>query len=184
MKRMNKTKSILALALVALLLTCAVGGTMAYLVTQTNAVTNTFTPGKVTCAVEETFNGTTKEVVKIRNTGNTDAWIRATVVGNWVVGTGDNKKIVAPWTDNIIYNIGSGDSQWTLGTGGYYYYNSIVSPQGFTANLFTSYSQGNPPVEGAHLELTIVCQAVQSNLGDSGVNAFAAAQVKPTTAGN
>lgn len=180
MKRMNKTKTILALALVALLLTCAVGGTVAYLVTKTDAVTNTFTPGKVTCDVEEKFNGNTKEVVKIRNTGNTDAWIRATVVGNWV----KDGKIVAPWTDDITYNIGSGNSQWTLGTGGYYYYNSIVSPQGLTENLFASYSQGIPPVEGAHLELTIVCQAVQSNLGTSAQAAFTAAKSNPATAGN
>lgn len=183
MKRMNKTKTILALALVALLLTCAVGGTMAYLVTQTNAVTNTFTPAKVTCKVDETFANNEKKDVRIQNTGTTDAWIRATVVGNWVVGTGDNKKIVAPWTDNIGYNIGSGNSQWTSGTGGYYYYNSIVSPEGYTANLFDSYIQGTPPVKGAHLELTIVCQAVQSNLGESAQDAFTNAQRQPTTAG-
>lgn len=186
MKRMNKTKTILALALVALLLTCAVGGTVAYLVTQTGSVTNTFTPAKVTCKVAETFNNNLKENVKIQNTGTTDAWIRATVVGNWVVGTGADKKIVAPWTDDIAYNAGE-DSPWTKGNDGYYYYNRIVSSQGYTANLFDSYKQKTSPVEGAHLELTIVCQAVQSNLGTSAQAAFKAAQVqptKPTTAGN
>lgn len=182
MKRMNKTKTILALTLVALLLTCAVGGTVAYLVTKTDAVTNTFTPGRVTCAVNENFTegSTTKKDVKIENTGNTDAWIRATVVGNWV----KDGKIVAPWKDNISYNIGDGKNQWKKGDDGYYYYNSIVSSKGLTENLFKSYSPNNSPVEGAHLELTIVCQAVQSNLGGSGKVAFEAAQVKPTTAGN
>lgn len=178
MKRMNKTKTILALALVALLLTCAVGGTMAYLVTQTNAVTNTFTPAKVTCAVEEDFTqGTSiKRNVQIQNTGNTDAWIRATVVGNWV----KDGKIVAPWTDDINYNI----ADWTK-VGNYYYYNSKVAAGGKTNNLFKEYS-ASVNADGAHLELTIVCQAVQSNLGTSAQAAFKAAQVqptKPTTAG-
>ena len=35
-----------------------VGGTVAYLFTSTNSATNTFIPGKVECAVEETFNTT------------------------------------------------------------------------------------------------------------------------------
>lgn len=185
MKRMNKTKTILALALVALLLTCAVGGTVAYLVTQTGSVTNTFTPGKVTCQVDEDFNGSTKKNVQIENTGNTDAWIRATVVGNWVVGTENDKKIVAPWTDNIYYKTGNGEKQWTKETDGYYYYNSIVLAGQKTDNLFYDYEiSGQPPVEGAHLELTIVCQAVQSNLGESAQDAFKAAANKPASAGN
>ena len=82
MKRMNKTKTILALALVALLLTCAVGGTVAYLVTKTDAVTNTFTPGRVTVRVEDTVSGNVKKDVKITNTGNTSAYIRVAIVAN------------------------------------------------------------------------------------------------------
>ena len=170
MKRMRKTKTILVLAMVVVMLACTVGGTVAYLTTKTADVVNTFTPAKVTCAVDETFSGTTKTDVKIKNTGNTDAWIRATVVGNWV----KDSKIVAAWTDNINYNT----SVWAQGFDGYYYYNSTVSASGSTKNLFDSYTAGEAPVEGAHLELTIVCQAVQSNLGNTAQAAFAAAAIK------
>ena len=48
MKRMRKTKTILVLAMVVLVLACAVGGTIAFLIDTTGAVTNTFTPAKVT----------------------------------------------------------------------------------------------------------------------------------------
>ena len=174
MKRMNKTKTILVLAAIALVLTCTVSGTVAYLVTKTDSVENTFTPAKVTCAVSETFNGTTKSNVQIENTGNTDAWIRATVVANWV----KDNKIVAPWTDNVTYNT----TDWTE-SGGYYYYNKIVSAGGSTANLFDSYTPGKAPVEGAHLEMTIVCQAVQANLGTTAQAAFKNAATNPSASG-
>ncbi len=171
MKRMERTKTFLVLAMVVVMLACTVGGTVAYLTTRTADVVNTFTPAKVTCAVEENFSGTTKTNVKIKNTGNTDAWIRATVVGNWV----KDSKIVAAWTDNITYLTGTDKDKWTKDSDGYYYYNSIVPAQGTTANLFDPYTAGNAPVEGAHLELTIACQAVQSNLGNTAQAAFAAA---------
>ena len=174
MKRMRKTKTILVLAAVVLVLACAVGGTIAFLIDTTGAVTNTFTPAKVTCAVEEKFDNQTKSDVKIKNTGKTDAWIRATVVADWCDSDG---KVVAPWTDNITnYN----NTQWTKGTGDYYYYNSIVAGGATTGNLFDSYAPGTAPVDGAHLEMTIVCQAVQSNLGTNAQDAFAAAASKPS----
>lgn len=166
MKRMRNTKTMLVLAMVMLVLACAVGGTIAFLIDTTDTVTNTFTPARVTCqVVEGNFTegvSTTKENVRIQNTGNTDAWIRATVVANWVDGNG---KIVAPCEVNL------GEvSGWTQ-KDGYYYYNQIVSPTDTTSNLITRYTPTGGP-EGAHLEMTIVCQAVQSNLGNTADAAF------------
>lgn len=180
MKRMNKTKTILVLAAIVLVLTCTVSGTVAFLVTKTDPVENQFTPAKVTCAVDEDFTngGTTKRNVRIENTGNTDAWIRATVVANWV----KDNKIVAPWTDNVTYNTGEGKNQWTK-SGNYFYYNDIVSAGGFTEKLISSYTPGNPPVEGAHLEMTIVCQAVQANIGTTAQAAFKNAATNPSASG-
>lgn len=166
MKRMRNTKTMLVLAMVMLVLACAVGGTIAFLIDTTDTVTNTFTPARVTCqVVEGEFEdrvSTTKENVQIQNTGNTDAWIRATVVANWVDRNG---KIVAPCEVNL------GEvSGWTA-VGGYYYYNQIVPPTDKTSYLITSYKPTGGP-EGAHLEMTIVCQAVQSNLGNTADAAF------------
>ena len=44
---------------VVLLLGVAIGGTIAWLSTKTTPVTNTFTPAKVTCKVEEDFDADT-----------------------------------------------------------------------------------------------------------------------------
>lgn len=156
MKRMRKTKKILVLAMVVLVLACAVGGTIAFLIDTTGAVTNTFTPAKVTCAVNEEFNGTTKNNVKIQNTGTTDAWIRATVVANWVVGEGNNAKVVAPC--DITFAL---PTEWIL-KDGYYYYSQPVPANEYTADLITRYTAPTGCPEGAHLEMTIVCQAVQA----------------------
>lgn len=153
MKRMNKTKSILALALVALLLTCAVGGTVAYLVTQTNAVTNTFTPGKVTVSVSDTVTGNEKQDVQVTNTGNTTAYIRVAVVANWV----KDGKIVAPWNDYRNLNV---LSTWDDGEDGFFYYKQPVAA-GASVKLLNSYTAEGGP-EGAHLEMTIVAQGIQS----------------------
>lgn len=175
MKNMKK-KSFLILATMVLLLTFAVGGTIAYLVTSTTPVVNTFEPARVTCAVDETFttNGLKKKDVKIQNTGNTSAWIRAMVVANWYL----DGKIVAPATiPDSAFDLANGWSQ----SGGYYYWNSTVAAGGYTGELIPSYEVTKAHVAGAHLEMTIVCQAVQSNLGATATAAFAAAAQQPTT---
>lgn len=166
MKRMRKTKTILVLAAVVLMLACTVGGTLAFLITKTDSVTNRFEPGRVTCEVVETFANNTKSVVTIKNTGNTKAWIRATVVANWCDSQGN---VVEPWTGSISYN----STNWDR-NGDYYYYKTTVASGDTTKNLLSNdFSPGTAPVTGAHLEMTIVCQAVQSNLGSTAQAAFA-----------
>lgn len=172
MKKMKK-RAILILAMMVLLLTFTVGGTIAFIVTSDGPVENTFTAGKVTCAVlEDSFeNGvsTTKNNVRIKNTGNTEAWIRAMVVANWYIGN----DIVAPATVDIATPSG-----WSK-SGSYYYCNSIISAGSETPTLISEYKAGTAPVEDAHLEMTIVCQAVQSNLGNDAVTAFTSAAQQP-----
>ena len=74
---------LLALSLV-LVLGLSVGGTLAYLVTSTGPVTNTFTPGEVKTEIKEEFANDIKENVYVTNTGTVDAYIRAQIVINWV----------------------------------------------------------------------------------------------------
>ena len=172
-------KSMLVIACIALVMTITVGGTLAYLIATDGPVTNTFEPRKVTCAVSETFDGSSKTNVAITNTGDTDAYIRATIVGNWY----KNGKIVADWqiSEGIFEGLCGGS--WTLNDG-YYYFNAVVPAGKTTAQvagnsgyLFTKLIPPSVPVEGAHLEVTIVCQAVQAKgLGsdvDNAVEAFA-----------
>ena len=75
--RLNRT-AVLIMA-VLLLLGAAVGTTVAFLIDKTEPVTNTFTYAKVSCEVTENFTNNKKDNVRVKNTGTTDAYIRATL---------------------------------------------------------------------------------------------------------
>lgn len=166
MKNFNR-KSMLVIACIALVMTITVGGTLAYLIATDGPVTNTFEPRKVTCAVSEDFtDGVNKNNVAITNTGNTDAYIRAAIVGNWYKGG----NIVDDWqiSDGIFTDLCG--SCWKYNDNdGYYYFNAAVPAgkttvdvAGVNGYLFTKLTPPPVTVDGAHLEVTIVCQAVQA----------------------
>lgn len=108
---------LLSLLLIAVF---AVGGTVAYLVTRTTPVQNTFTPAQVSCAVTENFDGTVKKNVNVQNTSDTSVYIRV--------------KLVTYRVNDIEQHIGGTAAipDFTPGTnwvknGGYYYYTKPVS---------------------------------------------------------
>ncbi len=158
-KLKNKFGKATALVIsLALAVTLTVAGSLAYLVTHTEEVINYFTPARVTCEVMEDFvqGGTEKEDIKIKNTGTTDAYIRVAIVANWY----EDGMIVAPHA----VSLGSLPSGWVLGVDGYYYYTSVVPAGGSTGILINSYPAPTSPTEfpNAHLEMTIIAQAIQS----------------------
>lgn len=144
-----------ALAL-ALVLTLSVGGTIAYLITDTRPVTNTFTPGNVACQVVEEFNGETKSDVKIKNTGNTDAYIRAAIVVNWIDTNGHFAPEVV---SNDEYSLYLGND-W-IEQGGYYYWPSSVAASAETGKLIQSCSP-NVTKEGYTLCVEVLADAIQA----------------------
>lgn len=119
----------LLLALV-LILVGTVGGTVAFLATRTNPVVNTFTPGKVTCQVEEKFNERAKSEAVIRNTGNVPAYIRVAVVGN----TMDGNNVTGAY--DVSGNLDT--TKWFLGDDGFYYYKGVVQPGDTTSDLIAT----------------------------------------------
>lgn len=158
-------KKLTVLVALLLLVTVSVGGTLAWLATQTDPVTNTFTPSHVTTQVVETLDGNTKSDVMIKNTGDTDAYIRATYVVNWV-DSNDNVYAAQPEKDTaytVVLNIGDKDGQWTTGTDGYYYCKTDIAPDGLTPVLINSIApvDGTAP-EGYTLQVTIIAEGIQS----------------------
>lgn len=176
MKKMKKTKRILLLALVVAILACGVGGTIAYLITNTGSVVNTFQPAYVTSQVNEDFNngGTTKSNVTITNTGNVSAYIRAAIVITWKDAYGKTMPAqpVAGKDYTLDLNTGTETGQWTK-AGDYYYYNSVVAAKGTTNNLINSCS----PIytnytDGRKLCVEVIGSAIQSEgMGVSGAQA-------------
>lgn len=163
--RMNKL-AILFIAVV-MLIGAVVGSTVAFLVTETTPVTNTFEYAKVSCEViEDTWDQTTKSGVHIKNTGTTDAYIRATYVVNWLNKDGS----IAPVPQGTIpngYELSISENPnkaWTKGTDGYFYYLTPVAPEGLTdgslVNCTVKYPQGVEPEY--ILSVEILATAVQS----------------------
>lgn len=160
MKKLNK-KSLVLLVCVALLLTCVVGSTVAYLMDQTMPLTNTFTPAKVDIEIEETFANNVKSDVKIKNVENIDAYIRAAVVVTWQDDAG-NVYAIAPVEDKD-YAITWTKAGWEDGTDGFYYHTKPVAPGASTGVLFTDCKpvEGQAP-EGYHLSVEILAQGIQA----------------------
>lgn len=130
-----------------LLLTLAVGGSLAWLVSD-DEVQNTMVPGKVPITIHEKFDGTTKSDVYVTNDGNIQAFIRVAIIANAVDENGDIIVDTAP-----TYTVDS--SKWTK-IGDYYYYNGIVEPNGGkTAHLFTD------KVVFAGGEINILAESIQ-----------------------
>lgn len=168
-KRTNK-KPILLLVSMILVLTVAVGGSLAYLVTQTGIVQNSFTVQQVPIEINETFNGKEKSNVTIKNisdedggTGDpgTDAYIRAAVVANWVDKEGNVYGQAPEFEEDYVFKTPS--KMWILSDDGYYYYKEAVEAGESTEVLMdTCISRKDAPV-GYTLSVEILAQSIQAN---------------------
>lgn len=154
----NRPKHFAGLLALVLILVCTVGGTVAYLVTQTGSVVNTFTPGEVSCQVEEEFKdkNTVKTKAVVKNTGNVPAYIRVAVVANTIDGEGNitgMETLEEDWLNT---------AEWTE-VDGFYYYKGVVQPGDVTANLL------NADINLEGIQVTILASAIQS-MPDDAVN--------------
>ncbi len=161
-----KSKALLASLLLVVGVT--VGGTLAYIVADSGPVENTFTPSVVTTYVEEDIESNVKKDVKIKNTGDTTAYIRAAVVVTWQDEAGNvlGEKPVENEDYTIDYVLASG---WVQGADGFYYWTSPVlsddedSEECYTGVLINSCA----PVEdktpdGYSLAVEIIGSGIQS----------------------
>lgn len=158
---MNKVKSkaVALFSSILLLTVVAVGGTVAFLITQTDPVVNTFTPSHVTCEVTEDFNGTVKSNVNVTNTSDTEAYIRVKFITYRVNAAGQRIGGIAeipaftPGTNWKEHN-------------GFYYYTLPVAAGGKPANDLIG-STGITLVEyndvdGGKQVIEVMAEAIQS----------------------
>jgi hypothetical protein len=196
-----------------LLLAVAVGTTLAFVFTKTNPVENTFTPSNVACAVVEDINDTetSKEVVsgspqnieiakksnvKIKNTGDTDAYIRVAVVVTWKNANG-NVYAFKP-VEGADYEIDwayddDNPTAWEKGLDGFYYYTKSVPAvddtttngidETLTGILINSAKQLKAcATNGYYLSIEIVASAIQANgMGATSAQDAWVKAVEPTT---
>jgi len=155
--RRRSRKPVALLLAVVLLLGLAIGGTVAYLVTKTPPVNNTFTPSHVSCEVVITDDG-----IQVQNTGNIDAWIRVYVTANYVNTAGN----VCAAHSASAPTPGEG---WISGEDGFYYHNKLVKSGDYTTALFATPGQTTVS-DGCKLEIEVFASAIQP--GDAAISAW------------
>ena len=136
-------RSFVVLAALLVLVLGIVGTTLAWLTDTTEDQTNTFEYAKVSCEVLETVTDTTKSDVRIKNTGNTDAYIRATYV---VTYRDDTESILYEPLDrnwNVDLSNKINTESWVQGKDGYWYCKTPVAPGAETPELFNAPINGN-----------------------------------------
>lgn len=141
-----------------MLFALAVGGTIAWLIDKDSPLVNTFDPSKVTCEVQEKFDGKLKSDVNVKNTGDIDAFIRV--------------KLVTYRTNDAGQHIGGTAAlpQFTLGANwveynGYYYYTLPVAPGDKPATKLTdsmTLTESYDDADGGHQSIDVMAEAIQS----------------------
>ena len=155
MMNVMRRKTVLLLTAAVLLLTMAVGGTMAYLFTSTGEVKNTFEPAHVDPVIKESFEDNVKKNVRILNGGNVSAYIRVAIIGNWCDAQGNvlqSETVEISAEDWIVQD-------------GYYYYSKSVPAGKNTGYLIDSagYTPSVKPEGADHFEMEILAQAIQAD---------------------
>lgn len=155
-KRRSKKTGTLLFSLV-LLLTMMIGGTLAYLTMKTDPIQNVFTPSHVACTVTESFDGTTKSNVNVRNDSDINAYIRVKLV-TYRVNADDQH--IGGTAYLPTFTLGAG---WVK-HGEYYYYTQPVAPGAYpSTNLtnsitLTSYNDA----DGGKQVIEVMAEAIQS----------------------
>ena len=134
---------------------------MAYLLTKTDPVVNTFTPSKVTCKVTESFDGTTKSNVNVQNTGDTTAYIRVKLVTYRVNSNGQH---IGGTATIPAFFLGK---NW-VEFGDYYYYTSPVEPGKSPETYMTGDSnikltKSYSDADGGKQVIEVMAEAIQSS---------------------
>ncbi len=133
MKKLRLRKKRVLLLAVIVTLIFSVGITLAFMFRTSEDVKNIFFPAKVTCEVNESFNGTEKSSIKVKNTGNTNAFLRVRLVSYWVNASGE---IVGKPSEMPAVSYDS--SCWTDGGNYTYICKSPVAADSLTPELLTS----------------------------------------------
>ena len=167
-----------------LLLALAIGGTVAWLTTNTEGITNTFTPSQVSCEVKEEFNGSVKSNVTVKNTSDIEAYIRVKLITYRV---NDENNHIGGTAAIPSFNPGEG---WVLYNGYYYYTKPVASGASISPALISSITleSSYKDADGGKQAIDVMAEAIQSEpakaVGEAWGVTIAPNSVTAYTAGN
>lgn len=158
-KNTASTKYILIIISLVLIANVAVMGTLMYLASKAESLTNTFTPAHVDSEIEEEFDGTYKTNVNAINTGDINAYLRIKFVTYRVNDSGER---IGGETFVPEFILGDG---W-FEKDGFYYYNKPVAPEkspesplvGKEGIKLASYND----VDGGNQVIEVMAEAIQA----------------------
>ena len=154
--RMNRT-AVLLIAII-LLISTAVGSTVAFLATKTEPVENAFEYANVSCEVMQDRDTEGSSIVKVENTGTISAYIRAAVVVNWMDTDGN---IAASVPEGYSYDLTYSSGSWAQGTDGFFYYLLPVAPGALTEGNLLTCTVACPEDPEYTLSVEVLTEAIQ-----------------------
>lgn len=195
---MNKRKLAVLLTTVSLLGVVGIGSTLAYFTDKTD-VQNTVTMGNVNISVTEPvfdeITGGSKTITDVLpgqviekdptislEGSSADAYIRVKLdilVNGEVAEDSVREAVLAGITDNGVVFASESDD-WTLGVGGYYYYNGELSQDDKDVLMFDQVTIPNSwtnEMANAELKITIQAEAIQADYLDGVIGRNAAGKI-------
>lgn len=162
-------KAVAFLVLTVALSLAIVGTTLAYIITQTDILQNIFEPAEVNIEIAGD---------DITNTGDTDVYVRAAVVVNWVDEDGAilSTMPVAGVDYTVEFNTAGG---WVQGSDTFWYYTGVVKAANDSNNddvaptLITTLTQTDAQKkEGYTLTVQVLSSAIQATPTEAVVGAW------------
>lgn len=168
--RMNRT-AVLLIAII-LLISTAVGSTVAFLATKTEPVENSFEYANVSCKMTQNCDTDGSSIVKVKNTGTVSAYIRAAVVVNWIDTDGN---IAASVPEGYSYDLTYSSGSWAQGKDGFFYYLLPVAPDASTEGNLLTCTVTCPEDPKYTLSVEVLAEAIQSTPASAVKEAWSAA---------
>ena len=158
-RRLRWHKEFVLLMSVVVLLVGVAGGSLAYLFTNSDPVTNTFLPAHVDSIPVESFSNNVKENIGAKNTSNIPAFLRATISYHWENAAG---QILAE-TPSVTIDETLGETIGWFKVGEIYYYKNVVPADTAVSTYFiSSISVNGTAPEGYHLVVDVLTEAIQA----------------------
>ena len=155
--RMNRT-AVLLIAII-LLISTAVGSTVAFLAAKTEPVENSFEYANVSCVVTQNVDTDGSSIVQVKNTGTISAYIRAAVVANWIDADGN---IAASVPEGYSYDLTCSSGSWAQGSDGFFYYLLPVAPGALTEGSLLTCAVACSENPEYTLSVEVLAEAIQS----------------------
>ena len=159
-RRLRWHKEFVLLMSVVVLLVGVAGGSLAYLFTNSDPVTNTFLPAHVDSVPVESMNAdkTEKTNIGAKNTSDISAFLRATISYHWENNDG---QILAE-TPSVNIDPPDETTDWFKVDGIYYYKNVVPADTAVSTYFISSISVNGTAPEGYHLVVDVLTEAIQA----------------------